>query len=240
MKTLTQADIDFYQENGYVLVGKVLSDEQLAQLHAIIAERLPAQTEKTAFMVNLRKDVPVISEMGSQGPIAQVMTTLIGPNVRLWHDQFVIKFPDKTAEGVFPWHQDNGYTEKIFPDNNITLWVALDKVSVENGCVWVVPGSHKKGRLDHKVNGSSWHMTLDVEGDGIPAEMEAGEAIAFSAYTLHRSKSNLSSNPRRALFLEYCDADTHVDGEPINKRTKGYMVDSVPCPVIAGTSTLAD
>ncbi|MDL5047542.1 phytanoyl-CoA dioxygenase family protein [Oscillatoria amoena NRMC-F 0135] len=238
MKNLTPSDVEFYKENGYLLVGKALPDEQLARLHAIIAERLPSVSEKTSFMVNLRKELPYITEVASQPHIASIMTSLIGPNVRLWHDQFVIKFPDKSAEGIFPWHQDNGYADSVSPDNNITLWVALDKVTVENGCVWVVPGSHKQGRLEHKVNGGSWHMTLDVEGDGIPAEMEAGEAIAFSAYTLHRSKSNLSTAPRRALFLEFCDADTHINGEPVNHRTKGYMVDNVPSPIVAGVSTL--
>ena len=108
------------------------------------------------------------------------------------------------------------------PATNVTIWFALDDVDERNGCVWVQPGSHRHGLLDHKTRSAdSWHLTVPVEGDGIPARLKAGEAVAFTGLTLHRSKLNHTDRPRRAFFIEYADA-----------AAKYFRAGETPRPVI--------
>lgn len=71
-----------------------------------------------------------------------------------------------------------------------------------------------------------WRMEVKVEGDGVPAIMRAGEAIAFTGLTLHRSKLNLTDKPRRAFFMEYCTAPAHFskDGAPVFHSPDAWIV----------------
>ncbi len=142
------------------------------------------------------------------GPQVPLAAQLVGAlNVAIWFTQFVTKLNDgATGKSEFPWHQDNGYAA-VEPATNVTTWVALDDVDERNGCVWIMPRSHRKGLLDHKTKSAdSWHPTLPVEGDGVPAILKAGEAVAFTGLTLHRSKLNHTPHARRAFFMEYADA----------------------------------
>jgi phytanoyl-CoA hydroxylase len=166
----------------------------------------------TIFRSQVLPYAPATRAFALGGPHLAAVASLIGPNVSCWFSQFVTKHPDgERGTSEFPWHQDNGYAA-VSPATNLTVWTALDDVDEHNGCVWVVPGSHLQGLLPHRTpNADSWHLTLAVEGDGIPVRMRAGEAVAFSGLTLHRSKLNHSTRPRRAFFLEYADCDAMVD-----------------------------
>jgi ectoine hydroxylase-related dioxygenase (phytanoyl-CoA dioxygenase family) len=152
---------------------------------------------------------------------------VLGPNLAWIYTQFVTKFPDgNTGKSEFPWHQDNGYA-KVLPENNMTVWIALDDVDLHNGCVWLVPGSHRSGVLPHgQKSADSWHLEVPVEGDGIPAILKAGEAVAFTGLTLHRSKLNHSDAPRRAFFMQYVDANGTIgnDNVPVVDRPMTYVV----------------
>ncbi|HEY8667864.1 MAG TPA: phytanoyl-CoA dioxygenase family protein, partial [Tepidisphaeraceae bacterium] len=79
-------------------------------------------------------------------------------------------------------------------------------VDERNGCVWVIPESHKRGLLPHKASGASWYITVPADSAGIPVRMKAGEAVAFSGFMLHRSLANRTPRPRRAFFMEYSDS----------------------------------
>ncbi len=166
----------------------------------------PYEPHTTIFRSQLTAYSSVIRQVVTSPALVSAATQLVGPNLSLWFNQFVTKMPDGDAgKSAFPWHQDNGYAS-LEPATNVTFWIALDDVDTENGCVWVQPGSHKLGLLDHRrANTDNWHLTLDVEGDGLPAVLKAGEAVAFTGLTLHRSKLNHSQLPRRGFFIEYAD-----------------------------------
>ena len=220
-----------------MLLGEVLTPEQVQILRDILAD-LPARPEDkgTLFFTQLRDQIPPLMEFAANGPHVEAMAQLIGPNLRCWFDQFVVK-PPHEDKAEFPWHQDNGYNAPR-PDNNVTVWVALDDVTTENGCVWVVPGSHKKGLIPHeRKSEASWHIEVNVEGNGTPVPLSAGHAVAFTGYTLHRSLGNKTEGSRRAFFLEYCDADaTFSDGTPVNDGPSEGMFRGGQSPVIRGVS----
>lgn len=206
---LNKEALQQYREEGYTLTGRVLDD---AQLESIRAEELrfreaqPYDANTTVFRSQLARHSEIIRSIITSPRLVEVAKQLIGPNVCHWFNQFVTKMPDaQSGKSEFPWHQDNGYGS-IVPATDVTIWIALDDVDTRNGCVYVVPRSHEKGLLEHKsASADNWHLTLDVEGDGIPAVLKAGEAVAFTGLTLHRSLLNHSDHARRGFFVEYAD-----------------------------------
>lgn len=209
---LTPEQLRQYREDGYVLLGRVLSDAQLENLRAEEA-RFRANLEvredrknQTLFFSQVCPYSEVVRAVGTGGAHLEALAQLIGPNLMLWYTQFVTKMPDgNSGKSEFPWHQDNGYIS-IEPATNVTVWIALDDVDTKNGCVWVAPKSHHQGLLPHKKKSAdSWYLEIHVDGDGLPAVLKAGEAVAFTGLTLHRSKLNQTDRPRRAFFFEYCD-----------------------------------
>ena len=234
---LGESQIKEYHEGGFIKLGPVMTKE-IVEAFCSFLQTLPRRPEDkgTLFFTQKRGQSPVLAEFAAKGPQVAAMNQLIGPNLRCWFDQFVVKSPSEQA-AVFPWHQDNGYSAPS-PDNNVTVWIALDQTTVENGCIWVVPGSHKKGLIPHKQKSpGSWHIEVDTGGDGIPVPLMPGEAVAFTGYTLHRSKGNHTDKPRRAFFLEYCDADAvFADGTPINQKPATDFCPGGLSPVITGTS----
>ncbi len=204
---LTAAEIAQYHDRGYVILGNIMSDEVLEAFRAEEARFRGNSKELTIFRSQLCAYSQVIRDFALKGPQMAMAKTLVGNNLAHWYNQFVTKLPDaNSGKSEFPWHQDNGYVS-ILPANNVTIWVPLDDVDEYNGCVWVMPDSHKMGLLDHKSRSpDSWHLSVPVQGDGVPAILKAGHAVAFTGLTLHRSKLNHSDKARRAFFFEYCDA----------------------------------
>lgn len=209
---LTEQQVRQYRSDGYVILGKILSDADLEALRAEEArfranlQLTDGQKAQTLFFSQVCPYSETVRRVGTTGAHLDQVAQLVGPDLMLWFTQFVTKMPDgASGKSEFPWHQDNGYVS-IEPATNVTVWVALDDVDTENGCVWVDPKSHERGLLPHRrKSADSWFLEIKVEGDGIPAVLKAGEAIAFTGLTLHRSKLNHTNKPRRAFFFEYCD-----------------------------------
>ena len=110
----------------------------------------------------------------------------------------------------FHWHQDNAYGE-LDPYTAVTCLTALDDADVENGCLWLIPGSHRQGQADPQApEEKAALLPIKLEADdsrAVPVPMKAGEAICFHCWMLHKSEGNRSATHRRILFLRFADAD---------------------------------
>lgn len=251
--SLDEGRLRQFQDEGYAFLGRVLTDTQLNELRGEEARfrenaKIPeAKKNQTLFFSQVCPYSEAVRRIGTTGVHLGAMKQLIGPNLMLWFTQFVTKMPDgNSGKSEFPWHQDNGYVA-IEPATNITVWIALDDVNTDNGCVWIVPRSHRKGLLKHKKKSAdSWFLELSVEGDGVPAIMKAGEGVAFTGLSLHRSKLNRTSQPRRAFFFEYCDPssmaittdskDGAQSGTPVARREGTWVVNgAAPLPPFAAS-----
>jgi hypothetical protein len=207
---LGDQQIDQLREEGWCFAGRLLTDDELETLRT--EERRfraiePHEPSATVFRSQLAPYSAGVREIVGTGSPVAIAQQVIGRNVAHWFNQFVTKLPDGgSGKTVFPWHQDDGYAA-ITPPTNITIWIALDDVDEENGCVWVLPRSHQMGLLPHgSASADSWYLEVQVEGEGVPAVLKAGEAVVFTGLTLHRSLLNQSRLPRRAFFIEYADA----------------------------------
>lgn len=148
-----------------------------------------------------------------QESTVKVLTAIIGPNVKCMQSMLFIKAAGKPGQA---WHQDEDYIPTR--DRSMTgAWIALDRATVENGCLWVIPGSHRHGILWEQ----HWHgdRRFDCAGesvgfpytdaDAVPVEVEAGSVVFFNGYLLHRSLPNrAASGYRRSLVNHYMSGES--------------------------------
>ncbi|HLT94893.1 MAG TPA: phytanoyl-CoA dioxygenase family protein [Membranihabitans sp.] len=220
-QVLSDEQIRFYQEYGYLKVGFTLTsrgmEEMLAEcMEAWKAEKLDFDPDKTwlqnALLVDIHKRSNLVKEFYFDGPIVDMMVQLIGPNIKAATSQLTFKMRGNTKS--FDWHQDNGYGE-LDPYNTISALTALEDVDEENGCLRIIPGSHKEGQVvvnpmsEKKKRQQDVSISLEVdESKAISVPMKAGETLIFHCWTLHQSRGNFSeTRDRRILFMRYADAD---------------------------------
>ncbi|MGH2673280.1 MAG: phytanoyl-CoA dioxygenase family protein [Actinomycetota bacterium] len=143
----------------------------------------------------------------------RALNAVIGPNVKMMQSMLFIKSEGKPGQA---WHQD----ETHIPTRDRSLaavWIALDDATVENGCLWVIPGSHRAGVLypDREQDDPRFDCTREAYGfryreeDAVPVELTAGSALVFDGYLLHRSLPNSGRHGmRRALVNHYMSAES--------------------------------
>lgn len=216
---LTDAQKMFYDDNGYLLLGRTLTDRGLE----VMIEQCMAAWRKTksgfnrdktwlqnSLLPHIHHHAPIVRDYYFEGPIVDVAERVIGPNIKGANTQLTFKLRGNTMP--FGWHQDNAYGE-LDPYNAISCLTALDDTDESNGCLWLVPVSHKQGqaKYQHTAEDKKAQKSIELEVDeslAVPMPMKAGECLFFSCWMLHKSEGNQSTNrDRRILFMRYADAD---------------------------------
>ncbi|MEM8782450.1 MAG: phytanoyl-CoA dioxygenase family protein [Planctomycetota bacterium] len=146
--------------------------------------------------------------------IVEVLTNVIGPDVKCMQSMLFIKSSGKPGQA---WHQDEDY----IPTRDRSLcgaWIALDDATVENGCLWVLPGSHRPGVLWPQAHQEDARFDCGEESvnfpyrdeDAVPVEVKKGSVVFFNGYLLHRSLPNgaPAGTYRRVLVNHYMSASS--------------------------------
>nr|MBA3847808.1 phytanoyl-CoA dioxygenase family protein [Planctomycetota bacterium] len=168
--------------------------------------------------------------------ITVAATQLLGtPRVRFWHDQVFAKPPRQG--GNVAWHQDYSYWRRTTPSQHLTFWIGLDDSTLANGCLHVVPGSHRWGLLEMEdLMGDMDRLKRQLPPERAaaftprPLEQPAGTCSIHHDHTIHGSYRNESDRPRRAIVLNYMadgtrsDADDGVLMDGFNKVAKGEII----------------
>ena len=155
------------------------------------------------FLAHRHEEFPEVEAFLLGEKIAQITQTCLQADVQLFNEQFVVKGAGKGAS--FAWHQDGAYVGYDHP-SYLTVWIALDDTTEENGCVYVLPRNldENPGLDPHEWNESGTEMNGYFGTDpGLPMHAKAGTIVAFSSLTLHRSGPNTTPNPRRAYVCQY-------------------------------------
>jgi len=141
-------------------------------------------------------------------PIAAIAAACVDADeLRLWHDQ--IQYKPAGTGGVNMWHQDAPYWGSIEPkDQQVTAWIALDDVDMDNGCMSMVPGSHKWGVAIQTLHTFENFKAVPDSYEGHPVEVvpcpvPAGGVHFHHSLTWHGSHANTSGRPRRAIALHF-------------------------------------
>ncbi|UVI28449.1 phytanoyl-CoA dioxygenase family protein [Paenibacillus spongiae] len=232
---LSKEQLEQFQENGFLVIGPLLTEDELAALRsridalasgedplsARVGIRLEADAEKLKQESKLNKVWQIMDASSYDETIARharnpqildIVEQLLGTSdIKLFGDQTLMK-PAHHGSPV-SWHQDSGYWTQISPPALVNCWTALDDATIENGCVRYVPGSHKRGVLEHhRENDGFLHVRDFDPNQAVPAEVPAGWCAFHHSCTIHSSGPNLSPNRRRGLVTSYMRADSEWVG----------------------------
>jgi len=205
---LTTEEITSYHLNGFVtpqyrLPADVVQD--IAEAHSRLIARRPefndycsAVLAYDTWFLNIAR-IPEILDMVCQ---------VIGDDVALWNSSFFAK-PARVGTRT-PWHQDGEYWP-IAPLATCTVWIAIDASTQENGCLRVIPGSHKQRRLAKHQQNNAPGLALNLELDGeefdetdaVDILLEPGCISLHDVYLYHGSEANHSDQSRRGMTLRY-------------------------------------
>lgn len=213
-----------FAERGFFRLEGVFDEQELVEMRSAydaVLEHplLLGEKGKGKFRYSplLHVQSPVLCRYATSPKLVEVAVALLGPDVRLYWDQAVSKPPGATSD--VPWHQDNGYTA-VEPPEYVTCTVALDDATIENGCLWIQPGSHRQGVRPHRPTDFFFQVGYEGTETGVPVEARAGDVVVFSSLTLHRTGPNLSQRPRRSWVIQFCrgDARNAESGKPFDDR----------------------
>ena len=234
---LSDDQVAFYHEHGYLAGIRVLTDEQIELLRAELAEFFDAShagrelwyeyhTNESADPDNVLFHAlgawrlrPGFHDLLWHPAFAVPASQLLGGAVRFWHDQLFCK-PARHG-GVVAWHQDYSYWTRTKPMAHLTCWTGLDDATRENGCIHYVPGSHRWDLLP--ITGLSGDMQAirkvlnDQQwvafNEPVAVELKKGECTFHHPLTVHGSFENRSERPRRAAVINTFRDGTCSDAE---------------------------
>ena len=233
--TTIRPDMDCtYAEQGFVLLGRLLGDADLDALRAEEQRFRPkwgygkADNRTLRVVAQLCARSEPVRRIATGGPQIATAVSLIGPAVCLTHVQFITKLPDREdTHSDIPWHQDSGYGQ-LDPATDLTVFVALTDMTEQNGCLQVVPGSHRGGLLAHATSAVNPVLRESPRaGDALAVPLRAGEALAFSGLLVHGSGPNHGSAPRVAFYVRYCAPWVRMlseGGRPVLDDPHSWMV----------------
>jgi ectoine hydroxylase-related dioxygenase (phytanoyl-CoA dioxygenase family) len=231
LRSVTREQVRAFNERGWFVLHDLLApaevdalreeldplvEQEQERLRAVGGRQFISQADGIVFVPWLVTRSERALRLARDPRIAGVCTDLLGPDVRLYWDQAVYKYPSFDRE--FPWHQDNGYNF-VDPEMYLTFWIALSRTTPENGAPEVVSGSHRLGTLVHEPGEDGF--ACKPPGPGETAELAAGSALVFASLTVHRTPPNRTRDQvRRAYLLQYAR-----DGAAMYPRNGGR----VPC-----------
>ncbi len=226
---LTQEQIDFYKEHGYVKLKKVLAPETLEHYRQTIAAKvqelntlhLPMEQRtvyEKAFLqiMNLWTKSDEVKTFALGQRLGRMAAQLMGcRGVRMYHDQALYK---EAGGGITPWHADQYYWP-VDSDRTVTAWIPLQNTPLEMGPLAFAPGSYRieTGR-DLEISDES-EQKLQRSLKSYPVHespFELGEVSFHSGWTFHRAGANASDRPREVFTVIYVDEDIRLT-EPKNK-----------------------
>ncbi|MEZ4733625.1 MAG: phytanoyl-CoA dioxygenase family protein [Caldilineaceae bacterium] len=249
-KTLTQAQVDSFWTNGYLPIGKILTDAEIEVLRREYdGEFARARAGETSFRnlaINNTDDLATKNQAEQQmlqimqmcernihfrklvydDRILNIIEDLIGPNIQLFHDQALYK-PAYHGGPVY-WHQDNAYW-RCTPPNLVSCWLTLDDVNVDNGAMQFIPGTHFKAvEHDRAKTTNTLLDSGDQVGDAQPVvvDLPAGGIAIHHCQTLHHTAPNTTDRQRRAFAIHFMVPGTR------SLRTGDYLAVSFGRPML--------
>ena len=212
---------DDFNQTGFAIVPNLFSRDDVQRLKSEcinIMETVRKETGSVAghgVHVGLAARSPVFQEAVADERILDILSVILAPDIEFLSDKFVFKSESMTFAS--PWHQDWSYW---YGAHKYSIWVALDDATVENGCLKLLPGSHKSAVV-HDGDASDGHgfgnrLKPDAvdESQAITAEVEAGGAVFFHDLTLHSSHPNRSGEERWVWIPTYRDAKVEDNEYP--------------------------
>ena len=229
---ISQEQIDFYQENGFIIIEDFLAPDELEEWRRCVDEAVAQRDDrKTAdgsrrsgdsyydnvFIqrINLWTDHAGMRQLMHDECLGRMATLLSGaPGIRIWHDQALLKPPwgNPTA-----WHLDVPYWS-FSSRQAISLWVALDDSTRDNGCLYFLPGTHNSATYDNVGIGENQSDLFRVypqwaQLKSVAAPMRAGSCSFHNGLLAHGAAANMTPGWRRAMTCAYMPEGSVFNGQ---------------------------
>lgn len=229
---ITSGQIAAYRRDGFLVLERFLDLPELRQWREVTREAVRQRLEQRSGMTNqddpdsfyanvftqcvrLADTSPEMKEIIYDSRLAALAGALAGVDgIRIWHDQALFKEPygNPTA-----WHLDNPYWSFYSPQA-ISVWVALDDATLENGCLWYLPGTHKEARFEGPGIGHNMADLFKVypqwrKLEAVPAPCPAGGAVFHNGLTAHAAGANMTNTARRAMTCGYMPEGSTFNGQ---------------------------
>jgi hypothetical protein len=224
---LTAEAVAFYRQNGYFLYRKPLfSQEKFDVLKAIFEEHLAQKGDKLSDELDTPhfRD-PRLLDFLLSDDVLDLVEPLIGENIGLWSSHFICK--DPFTGRATPWHEDSAYWQGKLSDFNniITVWLAIDSSTRENGCMRVIPGTHTNGFSDYEAVDAAtntFHAQIKNvdESKAVYFELAPGECSLHDSRIMHGATANTSPMRRCGYTMRYFATSAQV----IPEKTPGHKL----------------
>lgn len=226
MAALSTEEIARYRRDGVLIPDYRIPAARLAALRSALDEVLannphtrPEQLVSAHVAGTNKEGVrghAAFLEIARDPDILDLVAPLIGEDIALWGCHIFCKPGGHGLE--VPWHQDGHYWP-IRPLATCTAWLALDDSTVENGCLRVIPGSHRtktlhphlrEDREDLALNRAIDPALMD-ENEATDVELEAGQLSLHDVHIIHGSNPNRSAKRRAGVAVRYMPTSSHFD-----------------------------
>lgn len=247
MGSLTPEDVSCFEENGYVLYHRQLfSEEKLDRLRDIFEEHLAQKGSLLSDELDTPhfRDERLLDFLLSD-EVLDLVEPIVGPNIALWSSHFISKEP-YTGRAT-PWHEDSSFWEGRLSsyDKIVTVWLAIDRSTRENGCMRVLPGSHKNNfselgdryaEAEYERNSFALQLKDVDDSDAVYFELEPGECSLHDARIVHGATANTSPMRRCGYTMRYLPTSVKVYPE----KNSGFKIWLARGKDIAGNSIYAN
>ncbi|HEV3252578.1 MAG TPA: phytanoyl-CoA dioxygenase family protein [Puia sp.] len=221
-RLLSGEEVKSFHADGYVIVPRFFEKNEIDKLFEIAtgdpvmrehAVDLNDQTgKKTKLTLWFTPGNDVYSLMIRSNRMVNSVAKLLASDSPVCHFHTKLMQKEPRVGGAWEWHQDYGYWYKnqfLFPDQLVSVMIALTEANKANGCLQVIRGSHKLGRVNHGFAGEQVGADMVMVGhalmtmEQVYVELQPGDALFFHSNLLHRSEANLSEAPRWSLISCY-------------------------------------
>lgn len=231
-KEINEQNIIYYGESDFLIAEDLLSENEMSEINQEAIEifrgkrgdieGIVKSNDNTSDFEILKKYIAIhfphkisskIMQYMLHPLIADILTKIVSPNIKCMQSMLFVKGPGKPGQS---WHQDEYYIPTR--DRSLTgVWIAVDNAEIENGCLWVIPGSHKNMAIKRRLpyTGDQYgdvdlcELNPYSEKDAIAVEVKKGSVVFFNGYLFHSSLRNKTKDRfRTSLVSHYMSAES--------------------------------
>lgn len=242
---LSSEQIRYYHENGYLVVPGFFSTEEIEKLYEVaIEDRKMLENsidlndksgKKTRLSLWYTPGNDIYGLLTKSERMVNAANDLLDGDAPVCHYHSKLMQKEPRVGGAWEWHQDYGYwykAEFLFPGEMISVMVAITEANRNNGCLQVIRGSHRMGRVEHGLTGEQTgaaqrYVDLALKTmELVYVELKPGDTLFFHSNILHRSEANLSDKSRWSLISAY----NRQSNIPYNEKSTASTVPLVKVP----------
>lgn len=210
------AQFQLFESHGYLKVEALISDEEILWYRQcfdqFISGEIATGSQRSdlsgiganeELITQIMRPSLLYSELATSALYKRVLALarmLMGGDMEIDFDMLINKAPH--TQQATPWHQDAAYWIDMPDKRALSCWIALDDATIDNGCMWYVPGSHLKPLRQHQQIVQGGPLICECsESEGLAVPLKAGEGTFHHGRTLHYSRGNVTSGQRRAIII---------------------------------------